>query len=1182
LFLGEYKLIMHPARLLIISIALLSKDISAQTPKTLLWRISGNGINTSYLYGTMHSGDKRVYYLGDSVYSSISSCQGFAMEIDPVDYLDTMTNTLETDELDVGYRNAIANDIGKRDPYFYKRAMYTLDSMLYVLRQRFENMSDRDYARLEKLYNRRRKNNMRTKLDLFLFDIAKRQGKVVGGVEDIGEHMSISDELGNSIDPEIFVKSQTKKKYPDVEEWMIKTYNDGDLDKLEEFSKNTQTPRQMTIVLYKRNVIMTKSIDSLGRIRSTFSAVGAAHLPGDSGVISLLRKKGYTVTPVFSSRKIEPGDIAIGNKLTMTRFYDADSNYAVQLPGRPTDLTWITNKIVLKTYKEFANEIMLMHGVYEDGDAKKTLGIQLDEIRKFFTSQDIKLYIAEKINRQGIDGYEVRFKHPEGHVKMHFYFINGKTILFAVGSTEKDSLDAYRCRDFLSSYILYPDRVRSESAMLTYTSPDKAFSVNLPTLPKKENIQGDKTTTSEDVTLYNSFDTRRKISYLVMLKEPFRGFFTGLDSSVFVQTLEQIKSGIRTSAIGQEDIQLDGIPALKVKIKGEAEGKTQIVFSVLAIRDNRLYNLTARGLAVIDNEAAFDKFISSFHFTPYLDSKFSDQQEVNGLFSVKAPSPIYTMTAKVKMADRRKDYYAYDSNRAVSYGITTVPFSNYYWTRDEQSLLNEQSAVYFNDSLAVRNVYNGDSLVSKSTTSNGGITARELVLKNTATGVYTRIRLMHNGDSLWVLNTMGAKAMVTDRRADDFFSGFRLLNKSSKTTVFDSKSARLLKDLQSGDAIISRDALTALRNGFRFTPEDLNLLLDAIQASYTVTPDKSVVPLLLAKAIIPLTNDEAVAYIRTHYPILKGKNEEARLEMTSILAGSGKANAYQLLKDILVNDPPATQTADVLLGSLSRYPDLSANLFPELGAKITDENTGPAIVQLANALIDSGKLQYSSLKEQEDNILKWGKKAHRLYSENSNTFSFPYINGILEMLARSDKKQARSVLTDFIELNIPALTSAVIVAMAKNKNPVSTDVMDAYCKDPQLRINLYDAFEKAGAVSFFRGTYGNQRSFAEAFAMLGAEREIAGDVPKYYDLIETRDAVANGVMSRFYLFKITCQFKRSTETYTGMIGPFATGGTYLSIPEGKDVFMLFRKKFETNELNKAFENYVQQVTIANK
>ena len=31
---------------------------------------------------------------------------------------------------------------------------------------------------------------------------------------------------------------------------------------------------------------------------SVLIAVGAGHLPGDKGLISLLRKEGYTVTPV--------------------------------------------------------------------------------------------------------------------------------------------------------------------------------------------------------------------------------------------------------------------------------------------------------------------------------------------------------------------------------------------------------------------------------------------------------------------------------------------------------------------------------------------------------------------------------------------------------------------------------------------------------------------------------------------------------------------------------------------------------------------------------------------------------------------------------------------------------------------------------------------------------------------
>jgi len=38
----------------------------------------------------------------------------------------------------------------------------------------------------------------------------------------------------------------------------------------------------------------------------TFFAVGAGHLGGPNGVIRLLKKEGYTVTPVSVYRKAEP------------------------------------------------------------------------------------------------------------------------------------------------------------------------------------------------------------------------------------------------------------------------------------------------------------------------------------------------------------------------------------------------------------------------------------------------------------------------------------------------------------------------------------------------------------------------------------------------------------------------------------------------------------------------------------------------------------------------------------------------------------------------------------------------------------------------------------------------------------------------------------------------------------
>lgn len=143
---------------------------------------------------------------------------------------------------------------------------------------------------------------MNTSLDLYLFDLAKKQGKIVGGIEDIAGRSAILDEIGNSFDPDEFLKTQ-RKKYADVGEWILQNYIAAELDKLYEYSKQSKSVRQVSMVLNNRNDVMARRLDSLGKTGSVFCAVGAAHLPGDSGVLNLLRKRGFTVTPVFFPEK---------------------------------------------------------------------------------------------------------------------------------------------------------------------------------------------------------------------------------------------------------------------------------------------------------------------------------------------------------------------------------------------------------------------------------------------------------------------------------------------------------------------------------------------------------------------------------------------------------------------------------------------------------------------------------------------------------------------------------------------------------------------------------------------------------------------------------------------------------------------------------------------------------------
>lgn len=1147
------------------------------TPKTLLWRISGKGFTRpSYLYGTMHTGDKRVYYLGDSVYSGIRNCDGFAIELDPGEMIDSVLNIRENKELNVAYRDALTNDMVKKDEGYYRRMLREMDSLIIRIRQKYSDLTPRDIARLEKAYRRRYRNNMNTTFDLYLFDMAKRQSKIVGGIEDITDQTSLMDELGNSFDPDLFIKNQ-RKKYVDVTEWMVINYVNAELDQIHEFSKQSQTPRQVSLILNRRNDKMARRIDSLGSIRPTFCAVGAAHLPGDSGVINLLRKRGFTVEPVFSSRKIEPGDIRIENSIKeLIVVSDPDSNYTVRMPGKPTSLTAISNKLFVKTYKELSNEIMLMCGVYEDGNISKTIDKEVDELKKFFSRYDIKLYEAAKISRQSLEGYDISFRNTQGYMRLHLFYRSGKVYMFAIGSKYKDSLQSARCLDYLSSYTMRFDNQRTQTEMISFDSPDKAFRVALPAMPKKETISGSITYTKEDVTLFSSVDTKRKINYLVLLKEPFKGFYNDFDSSIFKSTHDALLRDVAVQNSAEEPVLVDGHPALKTKVRGIVEDKTTVIHLVSFLRHNRFYTLTARALALPGNEEMFESFIGSFRFLPYLETGFTEQTGGVNLFSVMAPSPISVLAGKKKEAGRN-DYYAYDSCTAMSYGITSLALGKLYWAENLSALLEDQSRVYFNEALAKGNLYGTDSLVYKKTVFNGNSEGRELLLKSMFNNTYSRVRILHNGDSVFIINSKGDQELVTNRHADQFFDGFRFIADKAGNQPFVSKTANLIAGLQSRNEAEQKPALELLKNGYRFPAADLPQMLNALLVDYGQTGQGADIPRLLGGSIVPHAGETVLAFIRQQYPLQKNKREELRLVMLEMLAASGQAPAYQFIGECLANDPPAGNSFQQVFEHFARFPGQTAALSSPLLSRLKDENLGTFIIATLALLIDSNQVTYNSVRQCEETVLSLAKKILHTYQENNNEKTqFPHMQAILDMLVRNPEKQSRNILGDLIKFRNYNLSLQVIKALAKNNQPIPVSLCDWFMAAPQQRVQLYDELARMGKQSLLQGESANQQSFADAFVRMYTDSDIGESITKYFDLVTIKNAAVKNKTSRFYIFKVTCQFRRGAEYYTAIIGPFSTNDAELSIPDGKDLFILYRVPFNPKETDNLFNDFIEK------
>ena len=61
---------------------------------------------------------------------------------------------------------------------------------------------------------------------------------------------------------------------------------------------STQTPEDRWVILDQRNIRWAEQLPKQLEKGSNFIVVGALHLPGENGIINLLRKQGYKVKHV--------------------------------------------------------------------------------------------------------------------------------------------------------------------------------------------------------------------------------------------------------------------------------------------------------------------------------------------------------------------------------------------------------------------------------------------------------------------------------------------------------------------------------------------------------------------------------------------------------------------------------------------------------------------------------------------------------------------------------------------------------------------------------------------------------------------------------------------------------------------------------------------------------------------
>ena len=274
--------------------SLFSTLLSAAQDNAIYWSIMDGDRQAGYLLGTIHSEDPRVLDFPESFLHQLESNQVFAMELVPD--LPTMKKLNEYMHYQDG--TSLESQLG---PERFAKVRELLLSHYQVPADRLELM--KVWAVVMTLSVPPPETGLF--MDFSLSLRATGGGLRVVGLESLDQQLSFLEDMPAVQQLELLDQALVEyDRVGELHDQMLITYLAGDLQVLkkeveEQMDQLTLEAKNYFIVqgIDARNYHMLESLLPLLAESTVFVAVGALHLPGNQGLISLLRENGYILQP---------------------------------------------------------------------------------------------------------------------------------------------------------------------------------------------------------------------------------------------------------------------------------------------------------------------------------------------------------------------------------------------------------------------------------------------------------------------------------------------------------------------------------------------------------------------------------------------------------------------------------------------------------------------------------------------------------------------------------------------------------------------------------------------------------------------------------------------------------------------------------------------------------------------
>ncbi|WP_207512825.1 TraB/GumN family protein [Longitalea luteola] len=280
-----------------------AKTAYNQLDNTLLWKIAGNGLKKpSYLYGTMHVLCADDATLSDSLKLAIKHCDQIYFELD-MDNMGELLGAMKYLRMNDGKKLSellTKEEYAKVEAYFKEHSVPLPLAMMNRFKPYFISSLIG-----EQMMSCSQKNGM----EELIMRESRQYKKEIKGLETTEFQASIFDSIPYEKQAKDLVNYiDSIDSYKEVTMEMVEVYRQQNLERMDSLMHKSDPgmDEYMDILLYGRNRHWVDQMPAIMKDSTILFAVGAGHLPGEQGVINLLRKKGYKVTPMKNiSRRTE-------------------------------------------------------------------------------------------------------------------------------------------------------------------------------------------------------------------------------------------------------------------------------------------------------------------------------------------------------------------------------------------------------------------------------------------------------------------------------------------------------------------------------------------------------------------------------------------------------------------------------------------------------------------------------------------------------------------------------------------------------------------------------------------------------------------------------------------------------------------------------------------------------------